>query len=247
MTAKNIKLVDHILVCGWSHVTADIVHQLLSGDIQEVRHIVVVDDKVERIPYHDPYVFFVHGNPASSTTLGKANAKDASSAIVLADTSLPDYNLRDSKSTLVTLALKSVNPDIYTCVELMQSENIHHLKRVNADEIICVSELSRGLIAQATVSHGLSRFISDILSFNEGSEIYKRELPGRMHEKPFRTLQMELAEYKIIALGIERSGEMHTNPGPDFCLEPLDAVLALADDETVMAEALNRLADASGH
>ena len=241
----NIKLVNHILLCGWSSVGREIVEQLLSEDIQNVRHIVVIDEKVEGTPYHDPYVFFVCGDPPSAAALSKANAKEAATAIVLADRSLTDANLRDSKTTLITLAVRSVNPTIHTCVELMRSENIHHLRRVNADEIICVSELSRGLIAQAAVSHGLSRFFADILAFNTGSEVYKHQLPDALQGSRFRTLQIALAAHKVIALSVERDDTIHTNPGPEFVLEPDDSLLALADDERALDEALASLSEAN--
>ena len=48
-----------------------------------------------------------------------------------------------------------------------------HLRRANADEIICLNQFGEYLILQSSVSHGVSKLFASLLNFGEGDEIYR--------------------------------------------------------------------------
>ena len=220
----------HIVICGWSETARGVIEQLHSEDGDPRRQIVLIDPHLEHCPIDDPYVYFIKGDPTLDETLHRAELKQAETAIVLADWSLADLGLRDAKSTLTTLAIENHHNDVYTVVELMRSENRHHLHRADVDEPICVSDLSQRLLVHAALNHGLSKFFSDVLHFGEGSEIYKVPLPAALVGKTFRELVAFVSdEFQAIPMAVERSHEIYCNPQGQFNLTSGDQVFVLSE------------------
>ena len=221
----------HIVICGWSETARGVIGQLHSEDGDPRRQIVLIDPHLEHCPLDDPYVYFIKGDPTLDETLARADLKEAETAIVLADWSIADPGLRDAKSTLTTLAIENHHPDVYTVVELMRSDNRHHLERADVDEPICVSDLSQRLLVHAALNHGLSRFFSSLLRFGEGSEIYKVPLPAALVGKSFRQFVSRASDaYQAIAVAIDRVGEIHCNPQGEFTLAAGDQVFLLSEE-----------------
>ena len=220
----------HIVICGWSPTARGVIEQLHSADGDPRRQIVLIDQYLDHCPLDDPYVYFIKGDPTLDETLQRADLKHAETAIVLADWSIADLGLRDAKSTLTTLAIENHHNEVYTVVELMRSENRHHLQRADVDEPICIADLSQRMLVHAALNHGLSKFFSDVLQFGEGSEIYKIRLPAPFANNTFREFVTQASDkFEAIALAVERSGEIHCNPQGEFRLSPDDHVFVLSE------------------
>ena len=221
----------HIVICGWSPTARGVIEQLHSEDGDPRRQIVLIDPHLDHCPLDDPYVYFIKGDPTLDETLQRADLKQAETAIVLADWSIADLGLRDAKSTLTTLAIESHHNEVYTVVELMRSENRHHLQRADVDEPICVADLSQRMLVHAALNHGLSKFFSDVLHFGEGSEIYKVAVPQALSNCTYRELVAQVSEkFQAIALAVERGGEIHCNPQGEFRLAPEDHLFVLSEE-----------------
>ena len=67
---------------------------------------------------------------------------------------------------------------VKTCAELLNPENRQHLKRANVDEIVVRGEHLGNLLASATVSPGLPRVFSLLLSPEEENKMWKVEIPS---------------------------------------------------------------------
>ncbi len=228
---SQVNLKGHIVICGWSGTAAGIIKQLHAEDIGERRQVVLIDSHLDHSPVDDPFVYFVQGDPANDDTLRRASLETAETAIVLADWSLDDPGLRDAKSTLTTLAIESLNRDVYTVVELMRAENRRHLERARVDEPICVSDLSQRLLVHASLNHGLSLLFSDILTYGEGSEVYKVAVPPALAGKTFRqAVQMVSDQFESIVMAVDRNHEILCNPKEDVELRSSDFLFVLAEE-----------------
>ena len=84
----------------------------------------------------------------------------------------------DEHTILGTLAVKSLAPEVKTCAELLNPENRQHLRRANVDEIVVRGEHVGNLLANATVSPGLPRVFSLLLSPDEENKMWKVEIPS---------------------------------------------------------------------
>jgi voltage-gated potassium channel len=76
---------------------------------------------IEEIPVDDPHLFFIRG-VVCEETLEKANLKKAETIIVLGDDAT-ETTARDAKVVLTTLTVESINPDVYSVVELVDKKN----------------------------------------------------------------------------------------------------------------------------
>ena len=231
MTSKGrrrIRSRNHIVLCGWHHTTQSLVQQLISRERNPRREIVIIDEHPDEIHIVDPDVHVVRGDPTEMDVLRRANASQAHAAIIPTNWNLSE-DVQDSRTTLSALAIRELNENIYTCVEVLHPQNKRHIQRTQIDEAICLGDFGRTLIASAVVSHGLSRLIGDILTFNQGSEIYRVRLPASLNGQSFRWLLGELnVRYGCLLLSVERDGNTHTNPQGEFVLQAGDWLFILA-------------------
>lgn len=182
----STKANGHILICGWSGKGAEILRELRAKEVDDRRPVVVLANLPE-----DPsrgLAEFIAGDPSDVADLRRAGIEHAATAIVLADeSSLPATDSdRDARTLLTCLALESVNPDCYSCVEVVRSENRDHFSRTRADELVVSAELTGALLASSARTHGLSAVVSDLLTHPEGSEFYHLPVPAELTAKTVR-------------------------------------------------------------
>ena len=166
----------HIVICGWSDKGNDIVRELR---LQHVERRIVVLAPLEHAPSDDPSIVFVKGHPTHEDDLLRAGLDRADTAIVLADTSDPtdDADDIDGHSLLTTLAIETIRPEVYTCVEVLRARNRRHFERANADELIVSDEMTGAMIANSAVTHGLAMVITDLLTHGYGTELAELSPP----------------------------------------------------------------------
>lgn len=225
---KFTKVKNHFVICGWNFRGPDMVAELRADRKTRKTPIVLVADIPEK-PVDDSLFYFIRGD-VGQESLKKANMEEAQVAIILSSEE-SDIQSRDAKAVLNTLTIKSLYPDIYTCVELMKSENLGHLKRAKADEIVVVGELSTNLLVQASLDHGLSRLVSELVSTRYGSDLFKIEVPTRYLGMKFIDVMLALKqEQNVLCLGVgDASGhELTANPDSDYKFKPGDQIVLIA-------------------
>lgn len=219
---------DHIILCEWSHKTRAVIKELRAAPSTEERPLVLIADLEEK-PLDDPDLFFIKGS-VNEENLKKANLEAAATVVVFGDERL-DATSRDAKVVLTTLTIESLCPDVYTVVEVVDEANARHCKRANADEIIIGSELSSHLLASASVNHGISKIVSELLSTQYGNELYRIPLPDALEGLPFMEVLARMKkDHQSIVLGVQKgaNGELVANPPADHPLQRGDCLIVIA-------------------
>lgn len=165
-------------------------------------------------------------------TLEKANLKKAQTIIVLGDDAA-ETTARDAKVVLTTLTIESMNPEVYSVVELVDKRHEPHCLRANADEIIIGSELSSHLIASAASDHGISRVVTELLSSRYGNELYSMPVPVEMAGKKFLDVFVAMkTEHNVTVFGIQkgRAGAFLPNPDAEYPVTAEDLLLVISRD-----------------
>ncbi|MEA2059258.1 MAG: ion channel [Thermodesulfobacteriota bacterium] len=225
---KKTDLLNHFIICGWNFRGRTIISEMREDPESKNIPIVIIADKDEKPDERDS-VFFIHGD-IDTDSLEKANAEKARAAIVLSDEGLGSYE-RDAKTILNTMTIKTVAPDLYTCVELMDAKNMAHCQMAKADEIIVVGELSTNLLVQAALDHGITRLVSELVSNQYGQELYKIEIPSYLVGNTFFQAMCQLKKEKnIICIGIEdkAGSSLMANPENSYILKKEDQIIAIA-------------------
>lgn len=175
----TFKRSGHVVICGWNSQGTDIIHELLAKEMEETRPIAVLAQLATDPCPQDDRVTFVRGNPTNSDDLSRAGVERAECAIVMADatstSTAPDD--MDARTLLTVLAIESLNPNCYTCVEVVRSANRQHFDRAKADEMVVSAEMTGALLASSAKTHGLSRVVADLLTHPEGMEFYRVPVP----------------------------------------------------------------------
>jgi voltage-gated potassium channel len=229
MSSYNFE--NHIIVCEWNH-RARIIMREFRADPQTAEAPIVLIADITRKPLNDENLFFIQGS-VTDETLKRANLAKAKTVVVLGDDRL-DVTARDAKVVLTTLTIESINPKVYTIVELADEAHVQHCKRARVDEIIVSSELSSGLISRAALHHGITKVISELLSAQYGNELYKIPLPLAMVGRPFLEVLTDMKQhYQSIVLAVQKGeeGEVIANPAGDYRLEPTDHLILIADKQ----------------
>ena len=209
-------LEGHIILCGWNDRTREILKDLRADSRAADADIVLLAD-VETKPSEDERLHFVRGD-ANEDDLRRAGVERAATVVLVGDRRL-DYPARDARAVLAVLTVKSLNPSVYTIVELAGEENVRHCKQAKANEIIVGADLCSRVISTATLDHGISTVLRELLSAQEGQNLITVPVTEGQAGREFLDLFCELKrEQGMIALAIQRrpdekgDREIVTNP-----------------------------------
>jgi voltage-gated potassium channel len=230
----RVRLKDHFVICGWSGKGPEIIQELRGrGDAESGRPIVILAQLADD-PSKDPLTTFVRGDPTNADDLARAGIKDARAAILLADNSYPgmDVEEMDSRTLVTALAIESIAPQVYTCVEVIRSENLDHFARTRADEIVVSAKLTGALLAHSAATPGLSDVVGELLTFPRGNEFYWIPVPDRLVGQRFGDVLVDLkARFGCLPVAMRSEAEgIRTNPPGDAQLQAGDRLLVIAEE-----------------
>jgi len=224
----NMNLKNHIVIIGWNNRSKIIIDEILSQD--PIAKIVIIDES-ESITFDNPNIYFVHGDSMEDEVLHRANIKEASKAIVLANRTLDNANSVDSKSVLTCLAIDSINPDIHLVAEVLKEEYERHFSRAHVNEVIISDHMSSRIIALSVLSQSINPALKELISFNSGNSIYECKVDSSYINKPFKDLVYNyLTEKNAIVVGISNKG-LNLNPDKDTVLQENDTIIYIRKDK----------------
>lgn len=213
---KSYKFKKHIIICEYNRRAENILSEIRARRENAGIPVVLIAELEEK-PVDDDELYFIRGE-ATENNLQRANLKEASTVIILGNESQNEVD-RDARVVLTTLAVESINPDVYSIVELADEKNVKHCERARADEVIVVGDFSSRLISRASNDHGISKIISDILSSHSGSEIRKQPLPDNLSGKSFEEIFIAMKQTEnmtVIGLRNNSNNEVIANPPGDM-------------------------------
>ena len=222
---------NHIILCEWNY-RAEVILKEFRQDSDFANAPIVLIADIDRKPIDDDHLYFIQGK-VSDETLTKANVVKAKTAIILGNDNL-EHNARDATTILSTLTIESLAPSVYTIVELMNAGYADTCKKAHADEIIVSSHLSSMLISQAAINHGITYIISDLLTFEDGTnKLYKVPVPKSKVGLSFIDVFVHIKEmYQSTVVALQRGlqGEVICNPSNQHKLNSEDYLIIIATE-----------------
>ena len=197
---------NHFVICGWNFQGPRIIRELLNAKSNDDFDVVIAPgEKIpEKLKGFGNKIFIVEGTSTEDKTLIEAGINSARSAIILTDTNLMPDNA-DAKSLMITLAVETINPDVYTCVQLQNSDNAIHLQRANVDELVLFDVIGANLSVASALNPGITRMVSELVHFDDGSELWKLSppLPNDVVGTDFKDASRWFLDKDIILIGVE--------------------------------------------
>ena len=236
------ELENHIVVCGWNRAANLLIEVLQSSEEYIDREIVLVAEFSEDEPetlfdqsrIAPAMLHIVKGDYTRMDVLQRAGIPYASEAIILADKCLPRSDQdRDARSILAALLIEKMNPEIFTCVELLNRNNAAHLNMVGVEEILVADEYAGNILANAQRTRGIIRMLDELFDPSVGNQFYKLPLPTPWIGKTVGDIYQQLkSEHGATLISLEtRIGEGYdilVNPPNDRELKESDRIMMIA-------------------
>ena len=226
----SFDLEGHIILCEWNDRTKEILKDLRADRRAASAPIVLLAD-IDAKPVVDEQLYFVRGE-LTEEHLKRAGIERAATIVLVGDRSLAS-GARDAKAVLSALTVESLNPDVYSIVELASEDNVRHCERAGADEIIVGAEFSSRVISTATLDHGISTVLRELLSAQVGHDLITVPVPEELAGRRFLDVFSDLKrEHGMIALAVQRHGvgDVVTNPDADAIVGADDRLVVVSAD-----------------
>ncbi|RWS16685.1 calcium-activated potassium channel slowpoke-like protein [Dinothrombium tinctorium] len=231
----------HIVVCG--HITFESVSHFLKDFLHEDREDVDVevvflhrkppDLELEGlIKRHFTTVEFFQGSVMNPIDLQRVKVHEADACLVLANKYCQDPDAEDAANIMRVISIKNYSDNIRVIIQLMQYHNKAYLLNIpswnwrRGDDVICVSELKLGFIAQSCLAPGFSTMMANLFAMRSyktspdmpawqndylcgtGMEMYTEHLSPSFAGMTFaQASELCFVKLKLLLLAIEIGGE----------------------------------------
>jgi len=237
---QNMK--NHVLICGWKNdlksLILDIVRKSRNVGLEDIVLINMMDEERMQDFLTDrdlKGIQYVKGDYSEEYILMKANAKDASKALILGENQENlEPELVDSRVFVAALMLKGMNPKIHICAEVQTKKYKGYLENQKCDEVIYSEEYTRYILSTATGHHGMARVLSALFDDGDGVSIQILDLGEEWLGKKFSDVFKYYKENEqIMVIGILE------NMGAERALK--HSILAEAQKSTNYGEIVQKL------
>jgi voltage-gated potassium channel len=209
---EDIKLTDHLLLCGWNYNGEQILSTLQrtpksAGPIVLINQL--SEEAVADIINHFPklVIKYVRGDFTKETILERANVKHAKAAIILPDISAGLAAKSDERTILATLSIKSLNSQIRVYPHIIDRENLSHIRKARADDVLVSDSYSGYLLAAHVLDPGIPETVDLLFSENAVFQFRRRAVPVHLRGKKYAELREETDKDHTICIGVGREQE----------------------------------------
>ncbi len=213
------QLKGHTIVCGWNRKAEIIVREYRAAGKTRDKPVVViafVDDEHTIIdPDLKSNVLFLKDDFTKVTVLEKAGVRRAETCIILSDKSHGRSEQdADARTILAALTAEKLNPNVYTCAELINREYSSHLALGRVNAYVVSQEHSAFLLAQVALNHGLMGVFTELLTYEGGNHFYRIAVKPEWVGKSFLELFLELKQtHNAILIAVDQGqGQFQVNP-----------------------------------
>jgi voltage-gated potassium channel len=213
---EQIKLKNHLIICGWNFNGEQILNTLLKHSKNKSQIVLINqlgEDDISDVlnQFSALKIKFVHGDYTKESVLNRANIASADTAIVLPDFSATLGEKSDERTILATLSIKTINPKIKLYAHIINRENLSHLKKAKADDVLVSDAYTGFILAAHILSPGIPQTIEALFSEDSKHNLIREEINQTYVGKTFADIREHyLNENESIPLGIGHETEqMH--------------------------------------
>lgn len=220
-------LSGHVVICGWNETGRKLVSDLIESERDP--HILVLFHESKFPRLLDPNIHYLEEDPTTAQGLERARVKHASVAVILPDTSEGRVAQdADARTILTVLAIEQINSNIHTIAELLNSENIFHVRNAGCDEVIVSGSYTGTMLSQVVQYPGVSDVFGDLFTPGEGSYLEEEPVEQGMIGRSFSEVSRDLFMcQRGILMGYRRAGTLKLSPKEDVRFEAMDRVIII--------------------
>jgi voltage-gated potassium channel len=226
---EKTNVMGHIVICGWNPRGKYVIDRLKDELRGERSRIVLLCD-LEENPTDDESIFFFRGDPVSEAALQRVNVAEARAVILLADESKGRCGAdADARTVLAALTIRGISPDVKMTAEVLEPENVHHVRLAGAGEILDTNSFLGNLIARSALHYGLINTMSEMVTREADTHIYTIPAAEGMLGKTRQEVVDELlGQHNARLLAITNSQGLKLD-AEDHRVEKGDLILVMAE------------------
>ena len=255
-TLDENKFDNHLVIAGWNKTVPSILNLIDAN--KDANSIVILVNEMDKEVIQRAIVGFerleishIPENFTNETVLKKAFLEKAGTFMILPDVSglLPHEDPDEDKTVLTCLTAKSIAESCNVVAHVIDVENVSHLQRANANEIVIPDEHVPHLLAKHVTDPGVPQFFDDlILKEEEDKGLQEVKIPKTLNGQPHNKISAFfkfkygwlLVGYAIRKAGFSLDEQMGEGGSPlirNMIKEQLDgAGISLSSDEHVVVE-----------
>ena len=192
---EKLNLSDHFILCGWNSNANKIINsiQLLNHNQRKIDLVLINDLSEEEITqlktrFSKIKIHFVSGDFAQEETLHRASIVDSDTVIIIPNNLDNDQNSHDEKTIFTTLTIKSIDASIRVVAYLLDRENLTHIKRAEADEVVVSDDFSLNILASHVIDPGVPQLSSQLINTSSDSRFIRKLIPQNFVGKKYGEL-----------------------------------------------------------
>jgi voltage-gated potassium channel len=214
------RMSGHVIVCGWGRVGREVA-QFLAG---ARRQVVVVDRDLERMS-EVPYAS-VHGDVTDDETLRQAGIERAATLVAALDT--------DADNLYVTVAARSMRPDLQIIARARSESSEPKLVRAGADRVVNPQQIGGDRMASFVTQPHVVDFIDVVM--HDGTLEFRLEELAVSADSPLSGSTLRAAQLRertgALVLAIRGpDGVFVTNPSPEYVIEASNVLISVGTAE----------------
>ena len=255
-TLDENKFDGHLVIAGWNKTVPSVLN-LIESNKDSTSVVILVNEMDKEViqraitGYERLDITHIPENFTHESVLRKAFLDKAGTFMILPDSSglLPHEEPDEDKTVLTCLTAKSISESCNVVAHVLDVENVSHLQRANANEIVIPDEHVPHLLAKHVTDPGVPQFFDDlILKEEEDKGLQEVKIPktlnGQTHNKVSAFYKFKygwlLVGYAIRKAGFSLDEQMGESGSPlirNMIKEQLDgAGINLTSDEHVIVE-----------
>ena len=214
----------HVIVCGWGRVGREVARFLANGGTD----LVVIDRDPARLA--GVSYACVCGDVADDETLLRAGLDRAKAVVAALDT--------DADNLYVTVAAKSMRPDIQIIARARNESSESKLARAGADRVVNPQQLGGDRMASFVTQPHVVDFVDVVM--HDGSLKFRLEEVSLAADSALAGRTLRSAHLRdrtgALVLAIRRpDGRFVTNPSPEDTIEAADVLISIGTADQLQA------------
>ena len=192
---EKLNLSDHFILCGWNSNANKIINsiQLLNHNQRKIDLVLINDLSEEEITqlktrFSKIKIHFVSGDFAQEETLHRASIATSDTVIIIPNNLNNDQNSHDEKTIFATLTIKSIDASIRVVAYLLDRENLTHIKRAEADEVVVSDDFSLNILASHVIDPGIPQLSNQLINTSSDSRFIRKLIPQNFVGKKYGEL-----------------------------------------------------------
>ena len=209
----DIKLKDHLVICGWNFNGEQVLRNLLR-DRDKTGAVVLINQLPEETvseiidSFSGLKIKYVRGDFTKESVLARANIKSARAVIILPDVVSGLSANTDERTILATLSIKALNAKVKVYAHIVNRENLSHLRKAQADGILISDAYAGYLLSSHVLTPGIPQAVDLLFSDDASHRLFRYDLPESEVGKKYSRVRHKVeAALDAICLGSGREVE----------------------------------------